>query len=359
MAATRLADTRVFNNDSYLKNQNEILANYLDESPPGLTVVEVGGKPFGDYHAARVLPGYDPDCKGSILKQLQSTRHCDISFVVNASDILYPPFRFRGDTGFRYDVETARLVNEARDRFGLEVNNVAIASAPRVTSAVMEDRLRRTQSNISKNTNVPVLLLREIPGYPNIDCLKNMDRAFGQNDRLSRGAPNLILLSPGSGSGKFSAAISELYKKLAEGGSARLVKLETFPIRGLSAANPLNIAFEAAVADTSNGSTTHRGRTISAKDEENLALLRVLSETFPYDGKSGLHNVAEDFALSTLEDSIFDLRGAAIASVQEIRSRVRRYTGKAEAEVTPGEVASQTSRLLTEAESYLRYRMNP
>lgn len=51
-----------FDNDKYLKMQSEHIRERIEKFGNKL-YLEFGGKLFDDYHASRVLPGFQPDSK--------------------------------------------------------------------------------------------------------------------------------------------------------------------------------------------------------------------------------------------------------------------------------------------------------
>ena len=58
-----------FDNDKYLKMQSEHIRERINQFGNKL-YLEFGGKLFDDYHASRVLPGFEPDSKLRMLMQL-------------------------------------------------------------------------------------------------------------------------------------------------------------------------------------------------------------------------------------------------------------------------------------------------
>ena len=58
-----------FDNDKYIALQAEHIRNRINQFG-GKLYLEFGGKLFDDYHAARVLPGFEPDSKIRMLKSL-------------------------------------------------------------------------------------------------------------------------------------------------------------------------------------------------------------------------------------------------------------------------------------------------
>jgi uncharacterized protein (UPF0371 family) len=64
-----------FDNDKYLSMQSEHIRERIKKFDNKL-YLEFGGKLFDDYHASRVLPGFQPDSKLQMLLQLkEQDRH--------------------------------------------------------------------------------------------------------------------------------------------------------------------------------------------------------------------------------------------------------------------------------------------
>ena len=63
-----------FDNDKYLKMQSEHIRERIEKFGNKL-YLEFGGKLFDDYHASRVLPGFQPDSKLQMLLQFKRNLH--------------------------------------------------------------------------------------------------------------------------------------------------------------------------------------------------------------------------------------------------------------------------------------------
>ena len=61
-----------FDNDKYLKMQSEHIRERIGQFGNKL-YLEFGGKLFDDYHASRVLPGFEPDSKDVYKRQNKHT----------------------------------------------------------------------------------------------------------------------------------------------------------------------------------------------------------------------------------------------------------------------------------------------
>ena len=109
-----------FDNEKYLKIQSERIRERIAKFGDKL-YMEFGGKLFDDYHASRVLPGFEPDSKLKMLMQMKDD--AEIIIVISAVDI--EKNKVRSDLGITYDVDVLRLRDEFMDR-GLSVNSVVI-----------------------------------------------------------------------------------------------------------------------------------------------------------------------------------------------------------------------------------------
>ena len=109
-----------FSNEKYLKMQSEHIKERIAKFDNKL-YLEFGGKLFDDFHASRVLPGFEPDSKLKMLLQLKD--QAEIVIVISAKDI--EKNKVRGDLGITYDSDVLRLIDEFRSE-GLYVGSVVI-----------------------------------------------------------------------------------------------------------------------------------------------------------------------------------------------------------------------------------------
>ena len=98
-----------FDNAKYLQMQSQHIRERIAQFDNKL-YLEFGGKLFDDYHASRVLPGFQPDSK---IRMLASIRD-DVEIVVAicAGDI--EKKKVRGDLGIGYDEDVLRLMDVFR-----------------------------------------------------------------------------------------------------------------------------------------------------------------------------------------------------------------------------------------------------
>ena len=225
-----------FDNDKYLKMQSEHIRERIGKFG-GKLYLEFGGKLFDDYHASRVLPGFEPDSKLRLLKELSD--QAEIVFAISAKDI--EKNKIRGDLGITYDSDVIRLIGTYREQ-GLFVGSVVITQFSGQESALLfKNRL--------ENLGISVYIHYNIPGYPSNIPLIVSENGYGKNDYIETSHPLVIVTAPGPGSGKMAVCLSQLYQEHQRGIEAGYAKFETFPIWNLPLKHPVNLAYEAATAD--------------------------------------------------------------------------------------------------------------
>lgn len=225
-----------FDNDKYCKIQSEHIKERIAQFGNKL-YLELGGKLFDDFHASRVLPGFQPDSKLRMLAQLANT--AEIVIVISALDI--EKNKVRQDLGITYDVDVLRL-REAFISRGFLVNSVCITHYNGQASA---DAYRRKLERLG----IRAYYHYTIEGYPTNVSLIDSDDGFGRNDYIETYRPLVIVTAPGPGSGKMAVCLSQLYHEHKRGVDAGYAKFETFPVWNLPLKHPVNIAYEAATAD--------------------------------------------------------------------------------------------------------------
>jgi len=225
-----------FDNAKYLKIQSEHIRQRIATFGDKL-YMEFGGKLFDDYHASRVLPGFEPDSKLKMLMKMKDD--AEIIIVISALDI--EKNKVRSDLGITYDVDVLRLRDEFLAR-KLSVNSVVITHFNGQSSAIAyRKRLERM--------GIKVYYHHTIEGYPNNVALIDSEEGFGKNDYVVTSKPLVVVTAPGPGSGKMAVCLSQLYQENKRGIKAGYAKFETFPIWNLPLTHPVNIAYEAATAD--------------------------------------------------------------------------------------------------------------
>lgn len=225
-----------FDNEKYLKLQSEHIQERIGKFGDKL-YLEFGGKLFDDYHASRVLPGFEPDSKLRMLMKLSD--RVEIVIVINAADI--EKNKIRGDLGITYDEDVQRLMEEFTCR-GLYVGSVVLTHyAGQPLAVEFKEKMEKKQ--------VKVYLHYTIEGYPsNIPLIVSED-GFGKNEYIETKRPLVVVTAPGPGSGKMATCLSQLYHDNKRGIKAGYAKYETFPVWNLPLKHPVNLAYEAATAD--------------------------------------------------------------------------------------------------------------
>ena len=225
-----------FDNDKYLKTQSEQIRKRIAEFG-GKLYLEFGGKLFDDYHASRVLPGFEPDSKIRMLQQLKED--VEIVIAINAADI--ESNKIRGDLGITYGEDVLRLIDTFRG-MGLFVGSVVLT---RYNS--------QPQANafLKQLTALGVRCYRHYPieGYPSDVGHIVSEEGFGKNEYIKTSRSLVVVTAPGPGSGKMATCLSQLYHDYKRGITAGYAKFETFPIWNIPLKHPVNLAYEAATAD--------------------------------------------------------------------------------------------------------------
>ena len=225
-----------FDNNKYLELQSSRIKDRIAEFG-GKLYLEFGGKLFDDYHASRVLPGFQPDSKIRMLHELRND--AEIVIVISADDI--EKNKRRGDLGITYDADCLRLIDAFRD-FGLYVGSVCITHFAEQHAAVLfQKRLEGLGMKVYRHYI--------IPEYPANLPLIVSDEGYGKNDFIETERSLVVVTAPGPGSGKMATCLSQLYHEHKRGNQAGYAKFETFPIWNLPLKHPVNVAYEAATAD--------------------------------------------------------------------------------------------------------------
>ncbi|MBN1779821.1 DUF1846 domain-containing protein [bacterium] len=225
-----------FDNNKYLKQQTAAILERVDRFGHKL-YLEFGGKILFDYHAARVLPGFDPNVKMQLLAKLKDK--ANIILCIYAGDIERK--KVRADFGITYDADAMKLIDDLRD-WGLEIGAVVI-------TRYEEQPAVKVFKNRLEHRNIRVYTHRFTKGYPtDVDMIVS-DEGYGANAYIETDKPLVVVTGPGPGSGKLATCLSQLYHEHRRGIKAGYAKFETFPIWNIPLKHPVNIAYEAATAD--------------------------------------------------------------------------------------------------------------
>ena len=303
-----------FDNEAYIEKQSEQIRERI-RTFGGKLYLEFGGKLFDDFHASRVLPGFKPDSKVQMLKNLSDD--AEIVIVISASDIAKN--KMRGDLGITYDSDVLRLIDAFRS-IGLYVGSVVVSRYnDQPSAAAFKKKLEQL--------GMRVYLHYDIEGYPlNVSHVVSED-GFGKNEYIETTRPLAVITAPGPGSGKMATCLSQLYHEYMRGISAGYAKFETFPIWNIPLKHPVNLAYEAATADLDDvnmidpyhleayGETTVNYN----RDVEVFPVLRAIFEKIL--GKSP-YKSPTDMGVNMAGSCIIDDEATRRASREEI---IRRY----------------------------------
>ena len=225
-----------FDNFLYMEKQTEQILKRVEQFSHKL-YLEFGGKLFDDYHAARVLPGFDVNGKIRLLQKLREKT--EIIMCVSASDI--ERNRIRDDFGITYDMDALRLIDNIR-MMGLCISSIVITLYNNQPSADMF-------KNKLEHRGEKVYIHKFTKGYPtNIDLIVS-DMGYGANPYIETTKPLVVVTAPGPGSGKLATCLSQIYHEYKRSINAGYAKFETFPVWNLPLNHPVNLAYEAATAD--------------------------------------------------------------------------------------------------------------
>ena len=303
-----------FDNQQYLRLQSQHIRDRIAQFG-GKLYLEFGGKLFDDYHASRVLPGFEPDSKIRMLEQLKDK--AEIIIAINAGDI--EKNKVRGDLGITYDSDVLRLIDIFRSR-GLYVGSVVVT---RYTGQPAADAFQQRLEGLG----VRVYRHYPIDGYPHNIAKIVSDEGFGKNDYAETSRPLVVVTAPGPGSGKMATCLSQLYHEHKRGIVAGYAKFETFPIWNLPLKHPVNLAYEAATADLDDVNMIDPfhlqayGQT-TVNYNRDVEVFPVLSAIFEKITGSCPYKSPTDMGVNMAGNCIYDDEACREAANQEI---VRRY----------------------------------
>ncbi|UCC91951.1 MAG: DUF1846 family protein [Candidatus Aenigmatarchaeota archaeon] len=308
-----------FDTDKYLEAQSSEILNRVKKFDKRL-YLEFGGKLCYDFHAARVLPGYEPDTKIKLFRKL--SKNMQIIYCVSAKDIQRG--KMRGDFGLPYDQQTLKDIADLKDK-GLEVSCVAITL---YNGESLANRFKRRLENLG----IKVYVFTEIKGYPKDLNFVVSDKGYGSQPYIKIEKPLVVVTGAGGGSGKMSLCLSQMYHDHKNGINSGFSKFETFPIWNLPINHPVNIAYEAATADLGDYNMIdpfHKKKYgVTAinynRDIENFGLMRNILDRII--GKKSIpYNSPTDMGVNKARVGIINDKVCREAGKQEIIRRYFRY----------------------------------
>ena len=303
-----------FDNDKYLRMQSECIKERIAQFG-GKLYLEFGGKLFDDFHASRVLPGFQPDSKIRMLYELRE--QAEMVIVISADAI--EKNKRRGDLGITYDSDCLRLIDAFRE-IGIFVGSVCITQFAEQPAAIsFQNRLESLGMKVYRHYL--------IPDYPANVPLIVSDNGFGRNDFIETQRSLVVVTAPGPGSGKMAVCLSQLYHESKRGMSAGYAKFETFPIWNLPLKHAVNVAYEAATADLNDVNMIDPFH-LEAYGEKavnynrDVEIFPVLNAILTKISGECIYKSPTDMGVNMVGNCIFDDEAVCDASKQEV---IRRY----------------------------------
>jgi uncharacterized protein (UPF0371 family) len=308
-----------FDNEKYLQEQTKAILERAERFPKKL-YLEFGGKLLFDYHAARVLPGFDPNVKMRLLQKIRD--RIDIVLCIYSGDIERK--KLRADFGITYDADALKLIDNLKE-WDLHVGSVVITRFENQPAAtIFKNKLERQ--------GIRVYTHRYTKGYPTDVDLVVSDEGYGANEYIETGKPIVVVTGPGPGSGKLATCLSEYYHDHKRGIQSGYAKFETFPIWNLPPNHPVNCAYEAATADIGDFNLIDPYH-LDAYDQKAVSYNRDV-ETFPVlrrimeriEGGESIYKSPTDMGVNRAGFGIIDDAAVREAAKQEIIRRYFRYS---------------------------------
>ncbi len=307
-----------FDNDKYLEEQTKAILDRVNLFDHKL-YLEFGGKLLFDYHASRVLPGFDPNVKMRLLQKLQD--NSEVVLCIYAGDIERK--KVRADFGITYDSDALKLIDDLHE-WGVRVGAVVITRYENQPSAtVFKNKLERRHLRVYTH--------RFTKGYPtDVDTIVSSE-GYGANEYIPTTKPIVVVTGPGPNSGKLATCLSQIYHDYHRGVRAGYAKFETFPIWNLPLKHPVNIAYEAATADIRDFNMidsfhleAYNEKTVNYnRDVEVFPVLKRIIEKIT--GASSFYKSPTDMGVNRAGFGIIDDETVKAAAVQEIVRRYFRY----------------------------------
>jgi len=284
--------------------------------------LEFGGKLCYDYHASRVLPGFDFDTKVQMLRQLGNK--IEIIHCISAKDI--EGRKIRRDFGLTYDDQALKDINDLHE-MGLDVSAVVIN---RFNTELVAKKFKQKLLN----REIRVFIHYEIPGYPKDLDYVISDKGYGKQEYVNTEKKIVVITAPGPGSGKFSFCMAQIYNDRKLGVKSGFAKFETFPVWNLSLDHPVNVAYEAATADIGDCNMVDpfhkKAYGITAinysRDVENFAIMKkIVDKIVDKDDPMMRCKSPTDMGVNMVKEGIIDDNVVREASKEEIVRRYFRY----------------------------------
>ena len=310
-----MPETTGFDNEKYLKEQTAAILERVDQFNDKL-YLEFGGKLLFDYHAARVLPGFDPNVKMRLLQKLKDK--INVILCIYAGDIERK--KIRADFGITYDSDALKTIDDFNE-WDIHIDAVVITRYENQPSA-------KSFKNKLERRGIQVYTHKFTKGYPTDVDLIVSDEGYGANDKIETTQPIVIVTGPGPGSGKLATCLAQLYHEYKSGVNAGYAKFETFPIWNLPLSHKVNVAYEAATVDLKDVNmidhhhlNAYNQKTVNYnRDIEAFPLLRRIIEKIT--GEACIYKSPTDMGVNRAGFGIIDDKIVQQAAHQEI---IRRY----------------------------------
>jgi uncharacterized protein (UPF0371 family) len=310
-----------FDNQKYLTEQTKAILERVGKFNNKL-YLEFGGKVLFDLHAARILPGFDPNVKMRLLQELQKLSAIDVILTIFAGDIERK--KMRADFGITYDADALKQIDDFAE-WGITIGSVVITRyEDQPTANLFRNKLERR--------GVRVYTHRKTKGYPtDVETIVS-EAGYGANPRIETSAPLVIVTGPGPNSGKLATCLSQLYHDHKKGVHSGYAKFETFPIWNIPLKHPVNVAYEAATADIRDYNAidhfhleAYGTQAINYnRDLEVFPVLRRILQKIT--GSESLYRSPTDMGVNCAGFGIVDDEVVREASKQEIVRRFYRYS---------------------------------
>jgi len=314
-----MAKAAGFDNEKYLREQSAAILERVRAFGDKL-YLEFGGKLLYDYHAARVLPGFDANVKMRLLQGLRE--QTDVLLCIYAGDIERK--KVRADFGITYDADALKLIDDLRE-WGIEILAVVITRYEQQPAAtIFKKKLERQ--------NIRVYTHRYTKGYPTDVDLVVSDEGYGANEYIQTKSPLVVVTGPGPGSGKMATCLSQVYHDHRRGTVSGYAKFETFPIWSIPLKHPVNIAYEAATADIGDYNLIDPFHLEACgevavnynRDVESFPVLKRILEKIG--GRASIYRSPTEMGVNRAGFGIIDDEAVKEAARQEIIRRYFRYS---------------------------------
>jgi uncharacterized protein (UPF0371 family) len=330
-----------FDNSWYVREQARAIRERMALFD-GKLYLEFGGKLLFDHHAARVLPGYDPNVKMALLRELRE--QADVLLCIYAGDIERK--KMRADFGITYDTDAMKMIDGLREG-GVDVAAVVITRFNGQPAArIFRNKLERR--------DIQVFTHAATKGYPtDVDTIVS-EEGYGANASIETHRRLVIVTGPGPGSGKLATCLSQIHHDRRKGMASGYAKFETFPIWNLPLKHPVNVAYEAATADIGDFNLIDPfhleayGKTAVNynRDVEAFPVVRRILEKIA--GDPSVYKSPTDMGVNTAGGGIVDDAVVQEAARQELIRRWFRYQCEYAMGLTEKETVQRAELLMKE-----------